>query len=523
MNKKTLYGAEARAKLLSGVKKIASAVKVTLGPMGRNVLISQSMVIDYGVHNLPIHVTKDGYTTTKSFEINDDPFEQAGVLMIKEAAQKSVDQAGDGTTTTVVLAEAIVTKALEYIDRGGNPVELKKDIDKGVQEVIEQLKKMATPIKGSNERIRQIATISANNDIEMGNLIADAFEKIGEEGIIDLEAGQSVNTEIRISDGYKWDKSWVSPSFINNKEKQICEFENPLILLYDKKITHHDQILRALDMAQKRSRAIMIICEDAEGEGLATMAVNNLQGRIRICVVKAPEFGEKRREEMEDIALLTGATYVSDIRGVDIKELEFDHFGHAKKIVVTKDETIIIGGEGNKEDVTNLLNELKMNLVDAKNEDEKAPIERRIAKLQGGVAVISVGGATETEMKERLDRYDDAVRAVKAALSEGYIVGGGTAFMRIKTSSDIINEVLSAPLQQICDNCGIESSRKNDILGIVKNSKGALGYNAKVDNLEDLIESGVIDPVKVLRCAITNASSSAGMIITTEALICDTM
>lgn len=520
MNKKTLYGAEARAKLLSGVKKIAAAVKVTLGPMGRNVLISQSMVVDYGVHNLPIHVTKDGYTTTRGFEINDDPFEQAGVLMIKEAAQKSVDQAGDGTTTTVVLAEAIVAKAIELIENGSNPVELKRSIDKGVQEVVDQLKQMAIPIKGNNDRIRQIATISANNDIEMGNLIADAFAKIGEEGIIDLEAGQSVNTEIRIADGYKWDKSWVSPSFINNKEKQTCEFENPVILLYDKRITHHTQIVRALELVMKSGRPLLVVCEDAAEEGLATLAINNLQGRIKICVVKAPEFNEKRREAMEDIALLTGATYVSDIRGIDIKELEWDHFGHASKALVTKDETVIIGGHGDKAAIEDLLNELKMNLTQAKNEDEKAPIERRIAKLKGGVAVIEVGAATETEMKEKLDRYDDAVRAVKAALSEGYIVGAGTAFLRVNTSSEIINSVLSAPLKQICDNSGVESDK---IVSEIKSLQGNMGYNAKTDKVEDLIEAGVIDPVKVLRCALTNAGSSAGMIITTEALICDTL
>lgn len=522
MLKKTLYGPEARAKLLSGVKKIAAAVKVTLGPMGRNVLISQSMVIDYGIHNLPIHVTKDGYTTTRAFEINDDPFEQAGVLMIKEAAQKSVDQAGDGTTTTVVLAEAIVAKAIDAIDAGGNPVELKRSIDKGVQEVVEQLKQMAIPIKGNNDRIRQIATISANNDSEMGNLIADAFEKIGEEGIIDLEAGQSVNTEIRIADGYKWDKSWVSPHFINNKEKQICEFEDPFILLYDKKITHHTQIVRALELVigSKTGRPLLIVCEDATEEGLATLAINNLQGRIKVCVVKAPEFNEKRRESMEDIALLTGASYISDINGIDIKVMEFDHLGHAKKVLVTKDETVIIGGDGDRSGVESLLNELKMNIAIAKNEDESALIERRIAKLKGGVAVISVGAATETEMKEKLDRFDDAVRAVKAALSEGYIVGGGTAFLRIKTSNDIINSVLSAPLHQICSNAGVDA---NKIVEYVKTLDGNKGYNAKTNRFQDLIEDGVIDPAKVLRCAITNAASVAGMIITTEALICDTM
>jgi len=523
MNKKTLYGAEARAKLLSGVQKIAAAVKVTLGPMGRNVLISQSMVVDYGVHNLPIHVTKDGYTTTRAFEINDDPFEQAGVLMIKETAQKSVDQAGDGTTTTVVFAEAIVESAIKRIQAGENPVDLKRSIDKGAQEAVEQLKQMAIPIRGDNDRIRQIATISANNDAEMGGLIADAFAKIGDDGIIDLEAGQSVKTEIRIADGYKWDKSWVSPFFINNKEKQICEFENPIILLYDKKITFHTQILRSFELVTKygQGRPLFIVCEDSEGEGLATMAVNNLQGRVRLCVVKAPEFNEKRREAMEDIALLTGATYVSDIRGIDIAQIEWDHFGHAKKVLVTKDETIIINGSGKKEGIENLLNELQMNLVQAKNEEDRYPIERRIAKLKGGVAVIEVGAATETEMKEKLDRYDDAVRAVKAALSEGFIVGGGTAFLRIKTSSEIINSVLSVPLRQICLNAGIDDP--TSIIAEVTEAGGMIGYNAKTNEIQNLVESGVIDPAKVLRCAITNATSSAGMIITTEALICDTM
>jgi len=522
MLKKVLYGKEARAKILDGVRKIAAAVKCTLGPQGRCVLISQSMVIDYGVHNLPIHVTKDGYTTTRAFEINDDPFEQAGVLMIKEAAQKSVDQAGDGTTTTVVLAEAIVEKAIEAINAGGNPVELKREIDKAVQEVIDQLKAMAIPIKGNIDRIRQIATISANNDAEMGDLIANAFEKIGEEGIIDLEAGQSVNTEIRIADGYKWDKSWVSPHFITNKEKQICEFEDPFILLYDKKITHHTQIVRALELVvgSKTGSPLLIVCEDAIEEGLATLAINNLNGRIKVCVVKAPEFNEKRREAMEDIALLTGASYVSDINGIDIKVMEFEHLGRAKKVLVTKDETVIIGGIGDKSGVENLLNELKMNLTQAKNEDESAPIERRIAKLKGGVAVISVGAATETEMKEKLDRFDDAVRAVKAALSEGYIIGGGTAFLRIKTSSSIINDVLSAPFRQICENAGVDHVK---IPNSVNFNDMNMGYNAKSDVVENLINAGVIDPAKVLRCAIANAASVAGMIITTEALICDTM
>lgn len=529
MNKKTLYGAEARAKLLSGVKKIVAAVKVTLGPMGRNVLISQSMVVDYGVHNLPINVTKDGYNTARAFEIHDDPFEQAGVLMIKEACQKSVDQAGDGTTTTAVLAEAIVDKGIEMINNGANPMELKKDIDKAVGRVVEQLKSVSTPIKGDINRIRQIATISANNDPEIGEWIAKAFEKIGDEGIIDLEASRSVNTEIKISDGYKWEQSWVSPLFINNKEKQVCEFENAYILIYQNRINHHTQIQRALEIAVKDGQPLLIICEDAVDEGLAFLAMNNIQNRVRVCVVKAPAFGEARRLEMEDIALLTSGTYISDIRGVSIKEIESKNLGFAKKVIVTKEETIIIDGETYKPALENLLNELRMNLAQAKNEDERFPIEKRIAKLTGGVAVIQVGAATETAMKERLDRFDDSVRATKAAISEGYVAGGGTTLLRLKSGNEIIDSAMGMVLTQICLNAGLKPKKWWEFwkspwaVDIVKKHKGAMGYNAKTGVIEDLVEAGVIDPAKVIRCALQNAASSAGMILTSECLICDTM
>lgn len=520
MNKKTLYGKEAREQLLSGVKKIAAAVKVTLGPMGRNVLISQSMVIDYGVHNLPIHVTKDGYTVTKNFEINDNPFEQSGVLMVKEAALKTVEMAGDGTSTCVLLTEAIVEKGIELIDAGANPMELKRGIDKAVEYVVGQLKEMATPIKGNIERIKQIATVSANNDAEIGDWIAKAFEKIGDEGVIDLEQSKSVNTEIKTADGYKWENGWVSPLFVNNKEKQITEFVNPMILLYEKKVTHHTQVHHALEICIQQSRPVLIVCEDADEEGLAFLAMNTMQKRIQCCVVKSPSFGNERRIAMEDLAILTGGTYISDSKGVGIKEIEFENFGSAKKCIVSKDETIIIGGESDKVELENLLNELKMNLAQAKNEEEKAPIERRIAKLTGGVAVIQVGAATETEMKERLDRFDDAVRATKAAISEGYTIGGGSAFLRIHTGNEIIDEILKEPMKQICKNAGVEYSA---ILPKIDLSNGTSGYNAKINIVEDLVEAGIIDPVKVLRCALQNAASSATMILTSEGLICDTL
>ncbi|HEX2682417.1 MAG TPA: molecular chaperone GroEL [Ferruginibacter sp.] len=524
MLKKTKYGKEARAALMGGVQKIAAAVKVTLGPAGRNAMISQSMVVDYGVHNLPIHVTKDGYTVARAFQINDEPFEQAGVLLIKEAAQKSVDQAGDGTTTTVVLAEAIVEKGMELVAAGANPMQLKRDIDKAVDVFVTELKKLSTPVRGDNNRIRQIATISANNDAEIGGWIAQAFEKIGEEGVINLEANPGVNTEIKIADGYKWDQSWVSPLFINNKEKQICEFENPYILIYQNRINHHTQVFAALDLANKEGRPLLIICEDAVDEGLAFLAMNNHQGRAKVCVVKAPSFGEGRRLEMEDIAMITGGTYISDIRGVSIKEIEYANFGVAKKVIVTKDDTVIIGGgygdQGVKNHIENTLNELRMNLAQAKNEDERHPIEKRIAKITGGVAVIQVGAATETEMKERLDRYDDAVRATKAAIAEGFVAGGGTTFLRIKTGNEIVDFATEKVLEQICVNAGDDPKA---IMDIVKNSNGDIGYNAKAGRAEDMVSAGIIDPTKVIRCALQNAASAATMILTSECLIVDTM
>lgn len=520
MNKKTIYGKEARAKILDGIIKISKAVKCTLGPMGRNVLISQSMVVDYGTHSLPLHATKDGYTTAKNFYL-DDPFETAGVLLVKEAAQKTVDQAGDGTTSTVVLLEAIAVEGIKAIDDGGNPMELKKEIDKAVEFVVSELKKMAVPVKGDIERIRQIATVSANNDKLIGDLIAQAFEKIGEEGVIDIEAGSGVNTEIKIADGYKWGNGWVSPFFVNNNGKQTCEFTDPWILLYEKKVTHHTQVERALEAAIKHGKPVLIVCEDAEDEGLAFLAMNVMQKRLQCCVVKAPAVGYARNEEMEDIALLTGGTYMSDRKGESIKDVQLKNFGVAKKVIVSKEETIIIGGNQDSAAVETLINELRMNLSQAKTEEEKYKIEKRIARLKGGVAVIEVGAATETEMKERLDRFDDAVRATKAAVSEGYVPGGATAFMRIgDTGSAIINTILSSPLKQICDNAGVKTE---SIVSAVKDQQGNFGYNAKSDKIEDLVAAGIIDPVKVLRCAIQNAVSSAGMVLTTEALIADTL
>lgn len=521
MTKKTLYGTEARSSIMEGVRKISKAVACTLGPEGRLVLISQSAIFDYGVHSLPISLTKDGYRTAKSFDV-DDYFQKSGVVLVKEAAQKTVDQCGDGTSTTIILLEAIAEAGIKLIEEhGANPMQLKKIIDDEVKIVVDYIQKRAIKIGNDNERIFQVATISANNDPVIGRMIADAFKEIGHEGIIDLEAGQSVSTEIKIASGYRFDKSWVSPLFINNKEKQICEFENPLILLYEKRITHHTQVQRSLELAIQSGRPVLIICEDASEEGLAFLAMNTLQGRIKCCVVKSPSIGERRRQDMEDIAVLTGGTYLSDGKGFDIKEMEFENFGQAKKVVVTKEETVIIGGMAVKTEVENLLNELRMNLAQTKNEDEAAPIEKRIAKLQGGVAVIQVGAATETEMKEKLDRYDDAVRATKSAIAEGYLPGAGTAFLKESArhpQGGIVFGILSQPLIQICKNAGIDHE---PILKQIREGGENDGYNAKSGKVEDLLESGVIDPCKVLRCSLQNAASAAGAILTTECLIAD--
>lgn len=528
MRKVTLYGSEARAKVLVGVNKIVDAVAVTLGPLGRNVLISQSMVVDYGVHNLPIRISKDGYTVARDFDL-DDPHEKPGVLLVKECCQKTVDQAGDGTTSSAVLMRAIVSEGMKLVESGANPIELKRGIDKAVEMVVLELKKLAVPIKGDIEKIRQIATVSANNDPLIGDMIADAFKTIGTEGIIDIEKSASTKTEIKISDGYKIDKGWVSPFFVTNRDKGICEFTEPLILLYDKRVTHHTQVQRALEISMQAGKPILIICEDGDEEGLAFLVMNNIQKRIACCLVKSPSFGDDRREQMEDIAVLTGGTYISDLKGVGIKDIEFVHFGQARKVIVTKDETVIIGGVNDGGALENLLNELRMNLTQAKNEDEKFPIEKRIARLTGGVAVIYVGANTETEMKERMDRFDDSIRATKAAIEEGFIIGAGTAFLRIKSGNALVDKALKSPLRQICTNAGLKDRnwwefwKPKSIVQLIQEASYEFGYNAKTGQIEDLVKAGIIDPAKVLRCALQNAASSATMILTSEAIICDTL
>lgn len=526
MHKRTLYGSEARNKLLSGINKITDAVAVTLGPQGRNVLVAQVVEANYATHSLPIEVTKDGYRVTQRFDL-EDFFERAGIVLVKECAQKSVDQSGDGTTSSCVLMRHMVMEGMKAIEAGANPMELKKEMDAAVARVVSVLRTRAIQVRNDNEKLFHIATISANNDIEMGRMVADAFRKIGHEGVVDIEAGKSVNTEIKIASGYRFDRSWVSPYFMTHREKQLVEFENPLILLYNRVITHHTQIEQAMKIATQASRPVLIICPDAQDEGLAYLVLNVLKQNLRCCVVKAPGIGDAQREEMEDMAILTGATFMADNRGADIKKIELKQFGSAKKVIVTKDETIIIEGASDQKALQDLINELRMNKALTKNEDEAAPIEKRIAKLTGGVAVIQVGAATDTEMKEKMDRFDDAIRAVKSAIAEGYTVGAGTAYLRINSGSKIVDSAMAMILRQICSNIGLTPKRwwefwkAKHIFDQVKNATGNMGYNAKTGKVEDLIEAGVLDPVKVLRCALQNAASSAAMVLTTECLIVD--
>lgn len=527
MTKQVLFGKESRAKILEGVQKITKAVRVTMGANGKCVLIGNAVYGNDGMVQLPTIVSKDGWTVTQHFQL-EDPIENRGAMLIREAATKTVEQAGDSTTATCVIAEALITGGMKLIDeQGANSQQLKKGMDKALEYVVDELKKMSTPVKGDIEKIRQIATVSANNDSAIGDLIAEAYSKIGDDGTIDIEQSKGVETSIKISDGFKFDKGWVSPLFINNKAKETCEFENPLILLYENRITHYTQIQKAVEVSSAEGRPLLIICEDADEQGLAFLAVNNIESRIRVCVVKSPDFGDKRRESMEDIAISTGGTYISATKGLDIKEVELQDFGQAKKVIVSKTETVIVGGYSDVDEVENFIADLKMNLVQAKDEDEKYPIEKRISRLTGGIAVIQVGAATETELHEKMYRVDDAVRATKAAISEGFVVGGGAAFLycvKMLMASPHINEnmqkALMAPIEQICVNAGVDADDK--IVKIFEEQRKGnfnFGYNVLTDSIEDLVKAGIIDSTKALRCALTNAVSVAGMILTSECSI----
>lgn len=527
MIKTVLYGKESREKLLAGVQKITKAVSCTMGPSGKCVLIGNAVYGNDGLVQLPSIVSKDGVTVADNFELP-DPVENRGALFVKEAARETVKQAGDATTLTCVLAESLITNGMKFIDEGANSQQLKRGMDKALEYVVDELKKMSTPVKGDIERIRQVATVSANNDKVIGDLIAEAYSKIGDSGIIEISTNSGVETDIKVADGFKIDRGWISPLFVNNASKEICEFDSPLILLYDKKITHHTQIEAAIGISIQESKPLLIICEDAEEEGLAYLGINNYNKRFMVCAIKSPEFGNLKREWMEDIALITGGDYVSDLHGLDIKEVELSNFGQAEKVTISSTETTIRGGKKDKEKFHEFIADLKMNLTQAKTEDEKYPIEKRIARLNGKTALIQVGAATETELKEKLDRVDDSVRATRAAIAEGFLPGGGTAFLRIpnafkvnddtdfKKGEQLLFDSLSKPLIQICENAGVDSK---DIYTKVSRETGGIGYNALTGEVVDMVEAGIIDSTKALRCALVNAVSVAGMVLTSECSI----
>lgn len=527
MQKKILTGAEARAIILAGVKKVSNAVVSTLGPMGRNAIISRAFPSQNGMQYYMPFVTKDGVTVSRNITL-DDQLENTGANLIKQSAEKTMTDAGDGTTTTCLFMAAILERGIALVDAGANPQELKKGIDEAVSFVVSELKRIAIPVGSDIEKIRQVATVSANNDSVIGDLIADAFKKIGVDGIIDIEEAKGVNTEVKVSDGIKFSRGWESQYFITNKAKNECILEDPYILLYDKKVTTFAQFGKLFELLE--GKPLLIICEDADGEVLAGLAMNADNGSYRSCIVKCPEFGDLKRQAMEDLAIITGATFITEEKGRTLKTATIKDLGRAKKVVISKEDTVIISPETNKTALDELMNDLKMDLAKSEGE-EKEKIEKRIAKLIGGIAVIYVGAATEVEMKEKKDRVDDAIRATKAAIAEGYTIGSGAAFLRIKATFKapnedygkgmmLIGEVMQEPLLQICKNAGVDGF---EILNTVTQGFGNTGYNAKTNKIENLVTSGIIDPVKVLRCSLENAASAATMILTSETLICDSI
>jgi len=533
MNKTIIFDSEARAKVQKGVQTIADAVAVTLGAAGRNVLISRNEVIDYGVGSLPVKVTKDGVTVARNVQLN-DLVENVGAMMMREASEKTMSSAGDGTTSTIILGRAMVDEGIKLINEGVNPMEIKRGIDAGVAYVVEELKNIAIPVNDDVETVRKIATVSANNDPSIGNLVAEAFEKIGKDGIINIEEAKSTSTSVKIIDGFEIKSGFISPYFITDRAKNTCELIDPNILLYEKSIDNLKKVEKVLNESIKTQRPLLIICEDSSGDALATIIMNHVERRVPpMCIVRCPYFFDNRVDVMEDIAAATSATFLTDSKGVGIDRADASHLGRAKKVIISKDSTVIIGGHRNIKTYDELVTSLSKGKESAESDEEKITIERRIARLKGGVAVIYVGGPTETEMKERVDRVDDAVRAAKSANEEGFVAGGGTVFLSITDKLGsyawndnphglrILEAALQAPVKQMLYNAG--EPNPADIINQIRAEGNSVGYNAKTGAIENLLEAGIIDPCKVLRCSLQNAASAAGMILTTQCLIVDTL
>jgi len=523
MAKQLLFDIEARNRMKKGVDTLANAVKVTLGPKGRNVIFDKKF-------GTPV-ITKDGVSVAKEIEI-EDPVENMGAQMVRAVASKTADIAGDGTTTATVLAQAIYAEGVRNVVAGANPMELKKGVDRAVARVVQHLKRQSKAISDKGEELRQVATISANNDETIGSLIANAFERVGKEGVITVEEAKGTETSVEVVEGMQFDRGYISPYFITDSGKMQASLDKPFILVCDKKIAVMKDLLPILEHIAQSGRPLLIIAEDVEGEALATLVVNRLRGTLKVVAVKAPGFGDRRKEMLQDIAVLTGATVISEEQGYKLEDVRPDYLGSAESVSVAKETTTIVGGAGNKEQIQSRVNQIRAQIETTTSDYDKEKLQERLAKLAGGVAVLYVGAATEVEMKEKKDRVDDALHATRAAIEEGIVPGGGTAYMRaiealqdldpeneeIKAGIGIVRRALSMPLKQIVRNAGLE---ENVVIQKVSEQKGNYGFNARTEQYGDLLEAGIIDPTKVARVALENAASVAGMLLTTECVIAE--
>ncbi len=523
MAKDITYNIEARDALKRGVDQLANAVKVTLGPKGRNVIIDQK----FGAP----HITKDGVTVAKAVVLK-DAAENLGAQLVKEVASKTGDQAGDGTTTATVLAQSIISVGLKNVTAGANPMSIKRGIDKAVAAVVENIKQQSEVVGNDFDKIEQVATISANNDAEIGKLIADAMRKVSKDGVITIGEAKGMDTTIDVVQGMQFDRGYISPYFVTNTETMEAEMDKPYILIHDKKISNLKELLPVLEPAVQSGRPLLIIAEDVDSEALTTLVVNRLRAQLKICAVKAPGFGDRRKEMLEDIAILTGGTVISEEKGIKLETATLDMLGTAENVSISKDNTTIVNGAGDKVAIANRIAQIKMQIAATKSTYDKEKLQERLAKLAGGVAQLNVGAASEVEMKEKKDRVDDALSATRAAIEEGIVPGGGVAYIRAQealnglkgenedetTGIEIVRRAIEEPLRQIVDNAGLEGAV---VVDKVRSGKGDFGYNARKDVYENLKEAGVVDPAKVARVALENAASIAGMFLTTECVITD--
>ena len=523
MAKEITFDIDAREQLKQGVDALANAVKVTLGPKGRNVIIEKK----YGAPQ----ITKDGVTVAKEIEL-EDSVNNLGAQLVKEVATKTGDAAGDGTTTATVLAQAIINVGLKNVTSGANPMDLKRGIDKAVAEVVKAIRKQSQIVGSDYDKIEQVATISANNDSEIGALIAEAMKKVSKDGVITIEEAKGTDTTIEVVEGMQFDRGYISPYFVTNTEKMECEMENPYILIHDKKISSLKELLPILEPAVQSGRPLLIIAEDVDSEALTTLVVNRLRSNLKICAVKAPGFGDRRKEMLEDIAILTGGMVISEERGLRLESATLEMLGTAEKVTIDKDNTIIVNGAGKKQSIADRINQIKAQIAATTSDYDREKLQERLAKLSGGVAVLYVGAGSEVEMKEKKDRVDDALSATRAAIEEGIVPGGGVSYIRAieavaklkgdnddeKTGIEIIRRAIEEPLRQIVTNAGKEGAV---VVQKVSEGTGDFGYNARMDRYENLLAAGVVDPAKVTRVALENAASIAGMFLTTECVIVD--